>query len=62
MLFTPTVIALNGEKMSKSRDNTAFVDIEKFIKILDNYREKDFYITEDLILDKIDEKDYSNIF
>ena len=61
MLFTPTVIALNGEKMSKSRNNTAYVDMEKFIKIMDSYEDKDFYITEDLILDTIDEKDYSSV-
>lgn len=62
MLFTPTVIALDGEKMSKSRDNTAFADIEKLIKAVDNYEEENFYITQDLILNKIDEKNYSNIF
>lgn len=61
MLFTPTVIALDGDKMSKSRDNTAFADIEKLIKAVDNYDEENFYITQDLILDKIDEKNYSHI-
>lgn len=62
MIFTPTVIALNGEKMSKSRNNTNFADIKKLISVAVNFDKKDFYITRDLILDKLDEKDYSSIF
>jgi len=62
MIFTPTVVALNGEKMSKSRNNIAFADIKKLISATANFDDKNFYITQDLILDKLDEKDYSSIF
>lgn len=61
MIFTPTVIALNGEKMSKSRNNTVFADIKKLILTIADFNKKDFYITKDLILDKLDEEDYSNV-
>ncbi len=61
MLFTPTVIALNGEKMSKSRNNVAYADVSKLIRASDQYKKKDFYITQDLLVDTIDEKDYSHI-
>lgn len=61
MVFTPTVIALNGEKMSKSRNNTTFADMEKLILAAANFDERDFYITQDLVSDKIDEKDYSSV-
>ncbi len=62
MLFTPTVIALDGRKMSKSRYNTAFADMRKLIEAADKHKGKEFYITRNLILETIDEKDYSNIF
>ncbi len=62
MLFTPTVIALDGQKMSKSRGNASFIDVQKLIKSSDKYRKKEFYITKDLISKNIDEKDYSRVF
>jgi len=62
MLFTPTVVALNGEKMSKSRGNTSFVDIKKFIKTMDGFTDGAFTITKELILDQADEHDYSDVF
>jgi len=61
MMFTPTVIALDGIKMSKSRNNAAFTDAERLIEIMDGYKGKEFAITRGLIRSELDEKDYSNI-
>ena len=62
MMFTPTLIALNGVKMSKSRDNAAFAHTRKLIEIMDDYKKGEFQITKELIKSRLDEKDYSNIF
>lgn len=62
MLFTPILIGINGEKMSKSRKNISFVDIASLIKIMEKWNGSEFQITEDIIINEIDEKDYSNIF
>ncbi|MEI6553140.1 MAG: hypothetical protein WCO09_01080 [bacterium] len=59
MLFTPTVLAQDGQKMSKSRNNTASADIKKFIKAVDGFTGKEIVLTEDLIETDIYEKDYS---
>jgi lysyl-tRNA synthetase class I len=61
MLFTPTVLASDGEKMSKSRGNTAFVDFGKLIQIANNWSGKDFVLPEEITLNQIDDKDYSHI-
>ena len=62
MLFTPTVIAFDRQKMSKSKNNTSFADIGNLIQASDNCKQKEFYITKDLISKNLDEKDYSHIF
>lgn len=62
MLFTPTVIALNGEKMSKSRKNTAFAKIGKLILAAAKFDGNNLLITKDMISNQIDDRDYSNIF
>ncbi|MDO8571508.1 MAG: hypothetical protein Q7R79_02420, partial [bacterium] len=36
MLFCPVLIARNGQKMSKSRNNTESVNVQKLIKVLEN--------------------------
>lgn len=59
MLFTPIVIALDGQKMSKSRHNAEFALIEKLISKADNNFDAEILIDEELILRNIDEKDYS---
>jgi len=61
MLFTPMVVAEDGQKMGKSRNNTEFADIAKFIKAVDGFKEKDFVLTEDLIQKNVNEKKYSYI-
>lgn len=48
MLFTPTLLALDGEKMSKSRSNAKSVDIDKFIVFIDNNHEKEIRIPQEL--------------
>jgi lysyl-tRNA synthetase class I len=62
MLFAPMVIAFDGTKMSKSRGNTNHGNIKKLILAAAECDQDNFYITNDLILDKRDEKDYSSIF
>jgi len=62
MLFTPTLLALNGQKMSKSRNNTEFADITKLIDFVDRNEEAEIPISEELILRNIDEKDYCYSF
>jgi lysyl-tRNA synthetase class I len=61
MMFTPTVIALDGIKMSKSRNNAAFADAGRLIEIMNGYKRKEFAIVSDLMQSELDEKDYSNI-
>jgi lysyl-tRNA synthetase class I len=61
MLFTPTVFAKDGNKMSKSRNNTEFSDIGKLIKAMSDYDGGRFDIRDELITDSLDEKDYSHI-
>lgn len=62
MLFTPMLITSNGEKMSKSRNNTAFADVEKLIQVAVSCDKPELLFTQNLALDEIDEKDYSRIF
>lgn len=62
MLFTPTLIVSNGEKMSKSRNNTVFADIERLIKVAASCDKSELLFTKDLALDEIDEKNYSRVF
>lgn len=59
MLFTPIVIALDGQKMSKSRHNTEFALVDKLISKADNNYDSEISLNEELILRNIDEKNYS---
>ena len=59
MLFTPIIIAPDGQKMSKSRHNTEFASIGKLINKADNNYDSEILMHEELILRNIDEKDYS---
>lgn len=59
MLFTPTVIAPDGQKMSKSRNNTEYAHIERLINRANLNYDSEILMTEDLILKDIDEKNYS---
>ncbi len=61
MLFTPTVLSADGQKMSKSRNNTEFANISKFIKAVDGYMGNEIILTEDLIEKNVDEKNYNYI-
>ncbi len=61
MLFTPTVIALDGQKMSKSRNNTDYANIAELIKTVDGYIGSEFVLNEDLVQRNVDEKNYSYI-
>jgi len=61
MLFTPTVVTLEGERMSKSRNNTEFANILKLINVADGFKGGEIMLTEDLIEKNVNEKDYSYI-
>lgn len=61
MLFTPTVVTLEGERMSKGRNNTEFAKILKLINVVDGFKGKEIMLTEDLIEKNVNEKDYSYI-
>lgn len=62
MLFTPTLTVSNGEKMSKSRNNTVFADVGKLIQTAASCNDSELLFTQGLALHEIDEKDYSHIF
>ena len=61
MLFTPTAIALDGQKMSKSRFNTEFANLPNLLLAADGFLGDELVLTEDLIAKNIDEKNYSYI-
>ncbi|MFH1049241.1 MAG: hypothetical protein V1732_06295 [Patescibacteria group bacterium] len=58
MLFTPTVLTLDGQKMSKSRNNTAYANIKELILATDGYMRSEIQVNDKLILKNINEKDY----
>ncbi len=58
MLFTPTVLALDGQKMSKSRNNTAYANIKELIAVSDGYMQSDIQVNDKLILKNANEKNY----
>ena len=62
MVFTPTIIALNGQKMSKSRNNAAFANVRALMKSSYAYKKAEFRIPKNFLKKKIDGKDYSRIF
>jgi|GEM_PF-768339 len=62
MLFTPTILALDGQKMSKSRNNTAYADIEKLIAFSDGNTQGEIKVDEDLLLDAENGNEHRGIF
>lgn len=54
MLFTPLVLALDGEKMSKSRNNTAFVKLDEFINQADHNHDSEIMVDPIYIKENID--------
>ena len=62
MIFTPIVVAENGEKMSKSRNNMQFANIRGMIDAADGFDSELLTMTNDLTLNNINEKDDSYIF
>lgn len=61
MLFTPTVLTSEGDRMSKSGNNAEFANIIKLINTTDRLKDKEIRLTEDLIEKNVDEKNYSYI-
>lgn len=61
MLFSPTVVTVDGQRMSKSRNNAQFANIPKLINIADGFEGSEMVLSEDLIEKNINEKDYSYI-
>lgn len=61
MLFSPTVVTVDGQRMSKSRNNAQFANIPKLINIADGFEGSEIVLSEDLIEKNINEKDYSYI-
>ncbi|MBP7134329.1 hypothetical protein KBA73_03870 [Patescibacteria group bacterium] len=61
MLFAPTLLALNGQKMSKSRNNTAYAHIERLIHAVDGMNEKEFLLTPEHLLPHVDETNYRHL-
>lgn len=61
MLFTPTIIAPNGERMSKSRNNAELGNIPELLKAADGFKGAEIRATEELIIKNVDEKEYSYI-
>ncbi|MBI4185662.1 hypothetical protein HY524_01260 [Candidatus Berkelbacteria bacterium] len=53
MLFTPTLIAENGQKMSKSRNNTRIANTNTLLATLDGFMGEELQITESLALPEI---------
>ena len=62
MLFCPTLIAKDGQKMSKSRNNSEYVDIKKLIEIASSNYESEIIISDNLIKKVKNEKEYNCIF
>ena len=61
MLFTPTIISPDGQKMSKSRNNTEYANIPKLIKYSDKFMGHELKLSNKLIENIVDEKYYCYI-
>ena len=59
MLFSPLVLAPDGRKMSKSRNNIAFADIKRLLFIIENCEGESIQLDNDVLILGINEKDYS---
>lgn len=62
MLFTPLVLSLDGEKMSKSRSNTEFGDPKKLINICKNTTDSQIQINNEMIVSVKKDEEYTNFF
>lgn len=62
MLFCPTLISDDGQKMSKSRRNTHYINAKKLAEICENNFDSEIIIRKDLIEKIKNEKDYNCIF
>lgn len=62
MLFTPTVIALDGQKMSKGRNNTEYANIQKLIEYTDKFMGQEIIISKKLIDNSTYDKNHSFYF
>jgi lysyl-tRNA synthetase class I len=62
MLFCPTLIARDGQKMSKSRKNSEYADIKKLIEVAASNYESEIRISEDMVKKVKNEKEYNCIF
>jgi lysyl-tRNA synthetase class I len=62
MLFTPTILAEDGQKMSKSRHNVRFANIANLIRDADGFIGEEMIARGDLILDDDDETNYHPVF
>ena len=62
MLFCPTLIAKDGQKMSKSRNNSEYVEIKKLIEVASSNYGSEIRISDEMIKKVNNEKEYSCIF
>ncbi len=61
MLFCPTLQAFDGQKMSKSRKNTCFINHLKLIDICEKTTESIIRVSDDMVAN-VDEKEYLRQF
>ena len=61
MLFCPMLIALDGQKMSKSRNNTCFAKIRDLIKIAESTEAGDIALTKDMVEKVTNEVEYASV-
>lgn len=62
MLFCPTLVAKDGQKMSKSRNNSEYADIKKLIDVAETNFGDEIKISDSLIKKIKNEKEYNCIF
>jgi lysyl-tRNA synthetase class I len=62
MLFCPTLIARDGQKMSKSRNNSEYTEIKKLIEVAASNYKSEVMISDDMIKKVKNEKEYYCIF
>ncbi len=60
MLFTPTVLARDGRKMSKSRSNTESADIPKLIDAVDGFMGDEIVLAKDLTENRNEKNNTNN--
>lgn len=62
MLFCPVLIAEDGQKMSKSRNNTKYAEISKLIEVASVEQASEIHISDEIIKIVKNEKEYNCIF